>query len=1508
MLNALLYAVPLPLHTVPASKGKDGTFGADRFHLRGSSIYAIDNSSGMIRVWDTGKIGFTQLAFAKLPGGVQADDITGDANNLYILDSKNSSIYVYNTFGTLQRTISGKGTPAVQFKKALRIVVNKQGYLYVLDAGRNELLAFTNEGMFMGKAEVTAPISMSIGQDQLIRVLSAQTAYDIVQVFDASLNLKKSFDIQTVQDKKDKIADIAVNQYNELYVIYSGSTKIAKVNSEGRLISKTWGFKGKDDSPGSFLAPQIVRAFPWDADVLLAILDSKQKIIRLFKDTEFSNATQLVIPESTMRPSLEKTDIPLLLDYVVKDSLEFYIHEAVKEGSKPSRTITCKTFGKLRYSISVVDFKKQGIQSFDALAVYGIKLFVADSKSHKIFVFNKLSGVLLDSFGAKGSKEGRLNTPVSLAMTPDGYLYIAETGNSRISIFNENAIFIGVIELKDSKLVPQLIRIKGNSLYVLANGNSIYELSLANPQQSTLLTRDTKISSFDLMYENRIGYINAVTQQLVILHNGKTEHSYFAKNAKGIFPNFANIIRISYNDWEKSLIISDKGATTARKLRYIYNPVKPQSIKLKINSSSLAEIYWDVPEGISKWLVTKTGEGAPVYFEVAEPRMVIDKPQKYIASYSVSSLSLDKTLGVSTEAVEDAYSYARYLLANNNYSQAILAYKKAALTLNDPRIEEAIISCYILEAKYWTSQQEYEKALISMESAIVLGGQKVEYILETVKIYKLMKEYRQGTSYLEKFKADDNQEIQLQLISLYYFSNNYSKVQSLATAYINKFNKDINILQYLAWANENLGNFNAALANMREIVTIDDSYQNNLKIAELLIFAKENDQAMTLLQRLLNRFRGQSHDATYKLLGDVHYVIGNYPIAEDHYGNAVKQNPGKAEYYYCLANAYSQGRKSSEALSNYAKACELSPENVQYGFAYADALKKANRFTEALAVLDGINRFVATDASTTSFHELYADLLTIEQRYDDAYRELQIAVNYAPSNQTLQAKLKEATEAREYYNKNKAEVEIKAYSYQILYPSLQGYYKTHSIGSVTLFNNVNVPIQNVRIQVSAPQISDIPFVTTVQTLIANQNRVLDIVIPINRNIFTLCKDGPAVIRTELRLDYSFNGRTQMITKDNVTITALAASAMDWSNRKQFAGFVNPADENLREFVSTSVVQLFAKAPANQLNRNIQRAIQIWSFLRANGVSYVSDNTSSNAADSKYDYVQYPFQTLARKSGDCDDLLALMAAMLSVIGVDCGFIDFPGHVMLVFDSKMSFDEVMESGIEPSHFIFMNDKYWIPLETTQLGKGSFPDSWLYAIRYYENMLDQGSFPDLIEFADASLLYPPAMFSESIESQRFNKTKETLTLYGKDLENITISGQITREEEFRQAIAKYPDNLSVANQYALWCMQNNKVSMAQTLLEQILKQEPANFSALINLGNLYLDAGQYNKARNQYQSALNTNQNREMVLRNLCMLEYRQGNISKAKEYFNQLKDRNIIKNLDIKIYSDLLSQGE
>lgn len=81
----------------------------------------------------------------------------------------------------------------------------------------------------------------------------------------------------------------------------------------------------------------------------------------------------------------------------------------------------------------VVAFGEKGqFRPADTLVV-GERLYVSDLQSDQILVLDKRSGKLLFKFGDEG--EGKLGQPTNLALTPEGDIYVVETGNFRVSRF-----------------------------------------------------------------------------------------------------------------------------------------------------------------------------------------------------------------------------------------------------------------------------------------------------------------------------------------------------------------------------------------------------------------------------------------------------------------------------------------------------------------------------------------------------------------------------------------------------------------------------------------------------------------------------------------------------------------------------------------------------------------------------------------------------------------------------------------------------------------------------------------------------------------------------------------------------------------------------------------------------------------------------------------------------------------------------------------------------------------
>lgn len=89
-------------------------------------------------------------------------------------------------------------------------------------------------------------------------------------------------------------------------------------------------------------------------------------------------------------------------------------------------------------------------------------IYVADTNNSRIAIFN-YNGKFIMDFGEKGL--GRLFSPVSMVIFGDK-IYVADTGTSKIHIFDKKGNFERFFPVK-ANIVPQSIFINNNRLYIL---------------------------------------------------------------------------------------------------------------------------------------------------------------------------------------------------------------------------------------------------------------------------------------------------------------------------------------------------------------------------------------------------------------------------------------------------------------------------------------------------------------------------------------------------------------------------------------------------------------------------------------------------------------------------------------------------------------------------------------------------------------------------------------------------------------------------------------------------------------------------------------------------------------------------------------------------------------------------------------------------------------------------------------------------------------------------------
>lgn len=80
-----------------------------------------------------------------------------------------------------------------------------------------------------------------------------------------------------------------------------------------------------------------------------------------------------------------------------------------------------------------------------SIAIYRDKIFVLDSVESRIKVFGKPNMNQVGEFGKLGKEKGQFDHPEGIAVDENGFIYVGDSGNARIQVFNRKLEFVRTI-------------------------------------------------------------------------------------------------------------------------------------------------------------------------------------------------------------------------------------------------------------------------------------------------------------------------------------------------------------------------------------------------------------------------------------------------------------------------------------------------------------------------------------------------------------------------------------------------------------------------------------------------------------------------------------------------------------------------------------------------------------------------------------------------------------------------------------------------------------------------------------------------------------------------------------------------------------------------------------------------------------------------------------------------------------------------------------------------------
>jgi tetratricopeptide (TPR) repeat protein/sugar lactone lactonase YvrE len=459
---------------------------------------------------------------------------------------------------------------------------------------------------------------------------------------------------------------------------------------------------------------------------------------------------------------------------------------------------------------------------------------------------------------------------------------------------------------------------------------------------------------------------------------------------------------------------------------------------------------------------------------------------------------------------------------------------------------------------------------------------------------------------------------------------------------------------------------------------------------------------------------------------------------------------------------------------------------------------------------------------------------------------------------------------------NRAPLDIDATQLHNVFSNSYKLYERDGVGMIKLSNNTRSVMNDIKVSFVLNNFMDFPTEQRIPALEPGATREVVLKAVFNNNILTLTEDTP--VQAKLEASYFENGQPRVYSQIK-TINIYDKHRMGWDERGRYAAFITPKDPLLINFSRSVASEFGANKEPTQL------AAALFNTLGALGVTYVQDpinpyQVTSNKVD-YVDYIQYPRETLQRRSGDCDDLVALYSAALESLGVPTRVLLVPGHMLMMF----------ATGVEaPADGYTMDNMYvahegmlWIPVEATLVGK-SFIKAWENGAATYYREKGREGFAIFDVHESWERFKPAGLPDDPWRAPAVGREVIERNFPGDLLSVLKISSQ-TMTRRYLQAIQKNPADMEAHLQTGIILARQGDRAEARKYFRKVVDSQPRNAAALNNLGNLYMLDAQYAEAQKFYADAAKADPKDPEILVNLAQAYKATRNVDKAKEAFAQ-----------------------
>ncbi len=464
------------------------------------------------------------------------------------------------------------------------------------------------------------------------------------------------------------------------------------------------------------------------------------------------------------------------------------------------------------------------------------------------------------------------------------------------------------------------------------------------------------------------------------------------------------------------------------------------------------------------------------------------------------------------------------------------------------------------------------------------------------------------------------------------------------------------------------------------------------------------------------------------------------------------------------------------------------------------------------------------------------------------------------------------------------DLELVEASFGPLYASLYQFYASdpeyarRPAGLVRVRNRYDRPLR-VKISAFLPELMDFPTDAVVSIPAGETVRV-----PLRVELSDRALDLERTESRQLRLtlQYAIEGERKE-SESTHAVTVIEKHGMAWEEPERIGLYVTHLDDAVERFARDTVRGFREDERGAIVYDNLLRAMELFDALAAYGVRYVPDpgNPYGGIVPGRpvLDTVRLPRETLRLRSGDCDDLAVLYAALLENIGIDTALVDLYDHVFVMFDTGLTARSLDQLARDPGLLrVDARGRVWVPVEVTLVG-GSFSDAWESAAATLATRPHA-----VIELREAWKKYPPLRPREPAPDINAPPTAAVRALFAEDLRRQEEALTSPRMRELAQRIALEPQDAVALNALGVLLARHGYLGRAAAHFERVIELLPDFAGGYGNLGNILYEQGKYPEAVRRYEEALARAERPEVHVE-LALTWCEVGKFDRAREHYQR-----------------------